>query len=253
MRRLKSFIPNILVLAISMMVVLFANLPLAQAKNFRNAYVSFDLPSNWQCHLEDTEWICRSQNKKASREAIIILTAKEVGATDSLDAYSRFLAQTKAVSGANGQPINSQVKHVKQNKVSNHVWIDGLHLSSEVANYYTRYLATTKGRIAVLVTFSAHQRFYANYAHQFFKAIQSLRVVATDALFSQPNLAPLGGANEQLGQGLVNAFPSDMLTDEDFDDEYYYEEEDGEDNTTLYGIIILILALGGYLFVKSRS
>lgn len=47
----------------------------AEAKVFRNAYVAFELPDTWNCNLEHTEWVCRSQNDKESKEAIIILTA----------------------------------------------------------------------------------------------------------------------------------------------------------------------------------
>ncbi|RYZ85297.1 MAG: outer membrane protein assembly factor, partial [Proteobacteria bacterium] len=53
------------------------------------------------------------------------------------------------------------------------------HLSSEVQNYFTRYLASIKGRIAVLVTFSAHKQFYTKYSQDFFKAVSTLRVIET--------------------------------------------------------------------------
>ena len=40
----------------------------AQAKLFRNAYVSFELPPNWNCKLEGAEWVCENvisrRNKK---------------------------------------------------------------------------------------------------------------------------------------------------------------------------------------------
>ena len=56
-----------------------------------------------------------------------------------------------------------------------------MHLGSEIPHYYTRYLATLKGNIAVLVTFSAHKLFYSKYSSEFFRAIKSLRVLATKA------------------------------------------------------------------------
>lgn len=236
---------------LAFLITSFALVQNSYAKNFRNAYVSFDLPDNWDCHLEDTEWICRSKNKTAARQAIIILTAKEVGPTDRLSGYEAYLKQTKMIANSKGQPVSSKVKHVKQNQVNNHLWIDSLHLSSEVSGYYTRYLATTKGKIAVLVTFSAHQRFYTNYTHQFFKAIASLKVVATNAIFAKPNLAPLHSANEQLGAGLVNAFPEDM-----YEEDEYEEDEDlfaEDDNTTTFAIIMVILALGAYIYLKKQQ
>ncbi len=56
-----------------------------------------------------------------------------------------------------------------------------MHLGSEIPHYYTRYLATVKGKIAVLVTFSAHKLHYTKYSSEFFRAIKSLRVIATKA------------------------------------------------------------------------
>ena len=45
--------------------------------------------------------------------------------------------------------------------------MDGFHKSSEIQNYLTRYLATTKDRIAVLITFSAHTLYYSKYSQDF--------------------------------------------------------------------------------------
>jgi hypothetical protein len=44
----------------------------AQAKVFRNAYISFEMPETWKCNLEQTEWVCRSEQTKEAKEAIII-------------------------------------------------------------------------------------------------------------------------------------------------------------------------------------
>ena len=54
----------------------------AQAKVFRNAYIAFEMPETWKCNLEQTEWVCRSEQNKESKEYIIILTSKEVCPTD---------------------------------------------------------------------------------------------------------------------------------------------------------------------------
>ena len=61
----------------------------ANAKRFRNAYVSFELPPNWNCKLEGSEWVCENDFSAKTKEAIIILTAKEVGPTDTLPATWR--------------------------------------------------------------------------------------------------------------------------------------------------------------------
>ena len=57
------------------MILLLLSLALpAQAELFRNAYVSFELPPNWACKLEKTEWVCTSKYAKNVKEAIIVLT-----------------------------------------------------------------------------------------------------------------------------------------------------------------------------------
>lgn len=176
----------------------------AQAKTFRNAYVSFELADRWDCTLEQTEWVCRTAaGPTDNREAIIILTAKEVGPSDSLTAYQQHLKTARSIFARSGQPIQSRVLKVEQRTINQHPWIDGMHEASEVPNYFTRYLATTKDKIAILVTFSAHKTHYSKYSQDFFRAIESLRVIATKNL--------MGGAGGAGGAGGVGIPGSDML------------------------------------------
>jgi LPXTG-motif cell wall-anchored protein len=224
--------------------------PEAEAKLFKNAYVSFQLPSRWNCHLEKTEWICRSSHAKDKREAIIILTAKEVGPQDSLPIYTNYLKQPKTVPGRGGKPTRSKIKHTKQRRIAGHQWVDGLQLGSEIPSFYTRYLATVKGRIAILVTFSAHRRYYTKYSADFFRAIQSLRVVATNDLFKNPN-AGIRGAGESLGGAIGGVIPQDLLSGEE---EYPDELSDGSgDDETMMILGFVIIALGLYFMLKRRK
>jgi hypothetical protein len=151
----------------------------AHAKRFRNAYVSFELPPNWNCKLEGSEWVCENDFSGKTKEAIIILTAKEVGPTDTLPAYLAHLQTPRAISGRGGAPSKSQIIHVKERMIGNQMWIDGMHLGSEVGPYFTRYLATIKDKISILITFSAHKEHFTKYSADFIKAVESLRVVAS--------------------------------------------------------------------------
>jgi hypothetical protein len=165
----------------------------ANAKTFRNAYIAFDLPEGWNCILEATEWVCRSQDPKSSKEAIIIFTAKEVGPTDSFPIYEQTLNTERTLTSKSGTPVKSQVTYkAKQVKINDHPWEDGMQKSSEVPNYFTRYLATIKERIAILVTFSAHRDFYAKYSKDFYNAIMSLRVIASKGLLQKPDVGSSG-------------------------------------------------------------
>jgi hypothetical protein len=169
-----------------------------QAKVFRNSYVSFELPNKWDCYLENTAWICRyaiskkclgknsnsvicKDQRKKTREAIIILAAKEKGPKDSFKEYYNHLKTPRPIVTKQGKRSKSKIIHVKPISIEKHKWVDGMHLGSEIPHYYTRYLATLKGNIAVLVTFSAHKLYYNKYSSEFFRAIKSMRVLATKA------------------------------------------------------------------------
>lgn len=227
----------------------------AQAKLFRNAYVTFEMPDNWNCNLEQTEWVCRSEDAGQSKEAIIILTAKEVGPMDSLDAYTQHLNSPQQVTYRNTGTTTSRIIYApKRNMYNDQQWVDGLHLGSEVPSYFTRYLATIKDKIAVLVTFSAHRNKYGDYSSAFFKAVNSLRVIATANILNNPGQGPVKGPNEVLGirQGAFGEMPTDGA-----DDGLATGHGTGGSSSnlkTILLIIALLLAGGGiYVFMKSKQ
>ncbi len=218
------------------------------AKLFSNSYVSFELPPRWECSAEGTEWICRSGIKGDTQTAIIILTAKEVGPSDGLTQYESFLKQPKVIPDNTGRPFTSQVKGVKVRKINDQDWADGLHLGSELPTFYTRYLATTKQTIAVLVTFSAHKRYYTKFSNDFFKAILSLRVNAPQKITT--GSGQIRGAGESLGSPLGSSFPSDMLTEDSYPDEV--NEKSGT-KEKIFGFGLLLAAVGAYIVIKRRK
>ncbi|MBK9294867.1 MAG: hypothetical protein IPM57_10590 [Oligoflexia bacterium] len=219
----------------------------SDAKLFKNAYVQFELPAQWDCSLEGTEWVCSSKNKIDAKESIIILTAKEVGPQDSFQAYEAYLKTQKQLAGNNSKPVLSQIKSVKQRKINNHAWVDALHLSSEIPGYYTRYLATIKDRLAILVTLSAHQKYYTKYSNDYFKAVESLRVIATKDLLSQKALAPVKPVGESLGNQIAPPIPNDTGAMAPLPD-----EEPNSSDTFIIGGIFLILAVIGYMLLKRK-
>lgn len=185
----------------------------ASAKLFKNNYVSFELPAGWDCELEKTEWTCQGRDVARS-EAIIIFTAKEVGESDSLAQYLVYLKSPKRIMGVRGQIVTSTVQDVRRRKINHHDWVDGRHLSSEIPNYHTRYLATTKKNVAVLVTFSARKSIFTKYSHAFIRAINSLQIITTDRLSSPSGLSSgdggTGGYGGVLTGNVQSAFPLDM-------------------------------------------
>ncbi len=221
----------------------------AESRTFKNAYISFEMQENWKCNLEQTEWVCRSEESQEAKEAVIILTAKEKGPTDAFPIYESHINSPINTLSKSGVALSSSVKYKARNlKINDQTWLDGLHGDSEVQNYFTRYLATIKDQIAILVTFSAHNKFYAKHSPNFDKTIQSLRVIATKDLLARPDLGPLAGAGDTLGSGVGQAMPNDLLTD----------DGDGEaankkgffKNEMVMGAALFILAILFYIGLK---
>lgn len=247
---MKTFITSLLGLGVLLTT------SLGSAKTFRNAYISFELPDAWNCKLEHTEWVCRSEIERQNKEAIIILTAKEVGPTDSLEQYLDHLSRIQATAYRGAGGANSRVIYKpKKAQINDQVWIDGLHLGSEVPNYFTRYLATVKDRIAVLVTLSAHKDFYTQYSPQFFKAVESLRVIATSQMLNRPEVGSATGpgllGNPNLpglieGAGTAGGEVAPM-------NEAGTSSRSGNALSYLFIVLALLLAGGaGYVYFKSK-
>ena len=182
----------------------------ALGKKFSTSYVNFDLLNNWHCYPEGTEWICSNKlNRKKASEAVIILTAKEKGPADNMAQYLKHLQTPRRAVNKRGNSIASKVFHAKQRQINKHLWVDGFHQGSEVPSYLTRYLITTKNKVAVLVTYSAHKDHYKKYAGDFAKSINSLRLVNTGSL------SGLGGSGRKMGAGSFQNYLEDMVDSEE--------------------------------------
>lgn len=240
-------------------IFFFVFCTISEAKLFKNNYVSFYLPDQWKCYREGTEWICRSQSKDKAKQAVIILTAKEVGPKDTYTNYYEHLKSPRELITKKGSKIKSKTVHLKKVRVAGQEWIDGMHLGSEVPNYYTRYLATIKNQIAVLVTFSAHQKYYTQYGNEFFKAIKSLRIIARKDLFQKKDTLQSGEGTlgvdlrGQLG-GTMDTGATDNTGLADTDGSFAGEEKSsGGGSNVLLGIAILLASVGGYLWYKGNK
>ena len=215
------------------------------AKLFVNTYISFELPDKWTCELEGTEWVCGSPYKEKATQAIIILTAKESGPSDTLSAYKAHLQTPKSIPLANGTFKSSRVEHLRERNINNHTWVDGMHLGSEVAHFYTRYLATVKDQLGIVVTFSAHEKYYTQYINDFLNAIKSLKVIAPKNLLSGDYSTGIGAP---INPPQTPWFPIDVsnrvadLPDSNEDPSF----------GVILGAAFLLGAVGIYLILKKR-
>lgn len=173
----------------------------AEAKLFKNAYINFEMQDNWSCKLEQTEWVCRADDPVEAKEAVIVLTAKEKGPTDEFNIYENHMNSSVQSVSKSGVTLTSTVKYKAVTlKINDHPWLDGLHSDSEIQNYFTRYVATVKQNIAILITFSAHNRYYAKHSPNFDKTIQSLRIVATKDFLNSIDSNKMGFGEHAGGQ-----------------------------------------------------
>ncbi len=225
-------------------LLLFSSL--TSANTFKNAYISFEILDSWNCEQQLPEWVCRSKDPQEAKEAVIILTAKEKGPTDSFALYESHMNSSITTTSKSGVTLTSRVVYKSQtNRYNDQPWLDGLHQDSEIKHYFTRYLATVKGEIAILVTFSAHNRFYAKHAANFMNTIRSLKVIAPKELLAGRDGVDRPGSGESMG---ANAFSNSGLLDNDPDGEKLNK---GFFQNKLYvGIAILLLALLIYAGIK---
>ena len=88
------------------------------------------------------------------RRAIIVLAAKYRGKQDSLAQYREYLSRPKSYTSAESKPITSKVLYTRSVVITDQEWIVSVHDSSEIPGFATKYYATIKGDIAVLITYS---------------------------------------------------------------------------------------------------
>lgn len=160
--------------------MLLFSLPASAAK-FANQFVEFDIPTSWNCFLEGTEWVCQNQQDAAKKkEAIIILAAKIQGDQDTLDQYLTYLKTPKSFTSAQGKSMTSSVSYAQNKSINDRMWVDSLHMESEITGFYTRYLATVTDGIGILVTYSVNKGKYQEYTPMFEEMVKSLKAFRKD-------------------------------------------------------------------------
>jgi hypothetical protein len=148
----------------------------AHAAKFANQFVEFEMPTGWVCLLEGAEWVCQNQQDATKKkDAIIILAAKIQGDQDTLDQYLNYLKNPKSYTTPQGKNVTSEVRYARNNTIGEQSWVDSLHLESEITGFFTRYLATVKDGIGILVTYSVNKNKYQEYAAMFDEMVKSLK------------------------------------------------------------------------------
>lgn len=167
------------------------------AKIFSNSYVSFELPDEWNCGQEGPSWVCTPKLAKDARETLIVINAKVSGPEDNLTNFKSYLSKPRTIATKGGAPVTSKVMLAEELNIGGQNWVRAQHLSSEVPNFYTLYLVTTKAQLAILLSFSAEKSKATQFNDVFDKAVRSLKIVASQELLV-PKL-PTGSTSETIG------------------------------------------------------
>jgi hypothetical protein len=144
----------------------------ARATVFESSYLRFQLPPGWTCKQENTEFLCEPPHGRGDQiDTVMILTAKVSGPQDTLAAYQLHLGQNPPATGRGSVFSPPRVVSIR-----NALWVDATLFGSELPNYFTRYLATSRDGIAVLFTFSAHRSSYESLVGAAIQAVYTLEL-----------------------------------------------------------------------------
>lgn len=173
-------------------ILLSSNAP-CFAKTFHNSFLSFDLPPSWNCERRGRYQYCTpARTKNGKKKGSILVMAKKAGPQDNLPRYKAHLAQPKM----NKLKQTSHVLKVDDRTINGHSWIDALHLGAELDHYYSRYLATVKNKLAIMVLLTAHEKHYSDMSGVFVDLSKSIQVKNQFSIkiADQPN-GLVGGVN----------------------------------------------------------
>lgn len=158
-----------------------------QAKQITTPFLNFQISNRWDCQFQDPlAYVCRLQLNQPVQDAIIIVSAKEAGPEDTFNSFQKYLGMPKPLQAKGATPSISKVQYVKILDIHKQKWTEGLHLNSEIEGYSTRYLATVKGKLSVLVTLSAAQNHWKFFEQDFKMAVQTLQLTNNPIIFSDP-------------------------------------------------------------------
>lgn len=226
----------------------------AHAAKFANQFAEFELPPQWQCNLEGAEWVCQTTNDQRKKDAIIVLAAKLKGDQDSLDQYRAYLKAPKTYTSVTGKSVKSEPKYADMKNINGQVWVDSLHMESELPGFYTRYLATIKQDIGVLVTYSINKNKWNEYQQDFENMVKTLTVFRKSGGI---NAAP---ANTNLFQNTT--IPAGMTEGSVFGNAAPTATAEGEaapkpakkkDNSMLLYVLLAAAGIGFILYKKKQD
>jgi hypothetical protein len=162
-----------------------------------NNFIEMNVPDDWACALYAGEqWTCIPMDPAKAKEAIVVFSFAEQSPADNMKLFYDYLnTSLTMINPVTKKTEKSVPKNMQYKDIQGQTWVDSLHLSHAVPNYYTRYLATMKDGRSVLVSVTVDKAKYNLYMSLLYKMVESMRLrVAAPA-------APLEtGLSGMLGQ-----------------------------------------------------
>jgi len=148
-----------------------------QAKPVVNNFIEMNVPDDWNCAPYGEQWTCMPMDPAKAREAIIVFSFAEQSPSDSMTLFYDYLNGSMTMTDPASKKTEKSVpKNMQYKDIQGQTWVDSLHLSQAVPNYYTRYLATIKEGRSVLVSVTVDKSKYNLYMATLYKVIESLRL-----------------------------------------------------------------------------
>ena len=233
-------------IVLSLLVSLMPLVVLGQGRLFKSSYLSFEIPSTWECQAFEQNWICHDKYQGKKVEALISVTAKIAGEWDTRENYLDYLKQPKEWVTGTGENIISEIKGAEAKFIypNKYPWVEATHLNSEIQSYLTRYVGTiccddSSSELGMLVVLSAHQEHWSKYADIFLRAANSLKVLDIEEAISKVRAANAAkAAREQ------RAYMDSLLQDDPTQNSKKEESSFLDDPMNL---LLLAIALGACL------
>lgn len=151
----------------------------------QTSYLSFEEPPGWNCELSTQGvFICESPNETQRQDSLIMVFGAPATEYDSLANYDQYLRKTKTILNDSGKPIDSKVTFVRKRNINGFEWMDSLQQNSELAGFWTRYVATVQKPLAILVTYVVSENRYTELTPAFERMVATLKP-NTDFKFTQ--------------------------------------------------------------------
>ncbi len=206
----------------------------AFAKSFKNSFIKFELPHQWECEVKGSAWNCSNKLEKKVKSAVIVFAAKKAGDHDTLDNYKTQISNKPGVTVNGQQHFQSKKIKLQETKINGQTWVDGLSYNSEAPEYYTRYLATVKNKTAVIITFTSHKNYYTTIVGDFINAVNSIEILNPE---DSKITAPKAGSYKKTDDG------NDLEPIELDDDNEFVDLDEGQQLFTFTHITIALMAL----------